>query len=81
MEVEQEIKQLKEQQERAVVPVCCCSLAGRAGRRFWGVVLFVVGTVLLLGSLGLAADLLWSLLLIVFGIYLLLWQSQESSAS
>lgn len=71
MDVEKEVRQLKEQQQRVVAPICCCWPTGAAGRTFWGAVLLLVGTVWLLNSLGLAAALLWPLLFMGLGAFLL----------
>ena len=80
MDVEKETRQLKEEQQRVVVPVCCCWPGGAAGRTFWGAALLLVGTVWLLDSIGLAAALLWPLLFIGLGVFLLLRQAREQQA-
>lgn len=76
MDVEKEIRQLKEQQQRALVPVCCWPTSAE-GRTFWGLALLLIGTVWLLDSVGLAAALLWPLLFIGVGFFLLLRRARE----
>jgi hypothetical protein len=80
MDVEKETKQLKEQQQRVVAPICCCWPRGTAARTFWGGALLLVGTVWLLDSIGLAAALLWPLLFIGLGLFLLLRWARERHA-
>ena len=80
MDVEKEVRQLKEQQKRVVAPVCCCWPRGAAGRTFWGAALLLIGTLWLLDSLGLAAALLWPLLFIGLGLFLLLRRARERYA-
>lgn len=80
MDVEKEVKQLKEQQQRIVAPICCCWPRSAAGRTFWGAALLLVGAVWLLDSLGVAAALLWPLLFIGLGVFLLLRKAREGHA-
>lgn len=80
MDVEKETRQLKEEQQRVMVPVCCCWPGGTAGRTFWGTALLLVGTVWLLDSIGLAAALLWPLLFIGLGAFLVLRRATEQQA-
>ena len=72
MDVEQEIKELKEevkQQER--YPVYTCWPISASGWRLCGLVLVALGAFWLLGNAGLAETVLWPLLFIGLGLFYL----------
>lgn len=72
MDIEQEIKELKEEEKRQERnPVYSCCSVGSNAWKFWGVALVVIGSIWLLGNLGLAATVLWPLLFIGLGLFYL----------
>jgi hypothetical protein len=71
MGVDQEIKELKEEEQHQSYPLCCCWPAGSSGLKFWGVFLVVVGSIWLLSNLGITAALVWPLFFIGLGLFYL----------
>ena len=71
MDVDQEIKELKEEEQLRSYPLCCCWPSSDSGLRFWGLFLIAVGGVWLLSNLGVTAVIFWPLFVIGLGLFYL----------
>jgi uncharacterized membrane protein len=72
MNVDKEIKELKEEEHRQQnYPLCCCWPSSSSGLNFWGLFLVVVGSIWLLSNIGFAAVIVWPLFFIGLGLFYL----------
>lgn len=71
MDVDKEIKDLKEEEnrQRDYHPLYCCWPQSNSGLKFWGLFLVVVGGIWLLSNLGITAAIIWPLFFIGLGLF------------